>query len=130
MDFYKYICSGEQFRDRANRIPKWAREEHLEMNVPQKELWNYSEDEPKSSGPRMTGIYRLVVVFLFAGSTFLIADDHFFLGIVVFLAASWMLSIGDSNINDGEKETNKEPAVSAIRKRKRYRVAVNVGRTH
>ena len=80
MDFYKYICSGEQFRDRANRIPKWAREEHLEMNVPQKELWNYLEDEPKSSGPRMTGIYRLVVVFLFAGSTFLIADDHFFLG--------------------------------------------------
>jgi hypothetical protein len=61
---------------------------------------------------------------------FLIADDHFFLGIVVFLAASWMLSISDSNINDGEKETNKEPAVSAIRKRKRYRVAVNVGRTH
>ena len=130
MDFYKYICSGEQFGDRANRIPKWAREEHLEMNVPQKELRNYSEDEPKSSGPRMTGIYRLVVVFLFAGSTFLIADDHFFLGIVVFLAASWMLSIGDSNINDGEKETNKEPTVSAIRKRKRYRVAVNVGRTH
>ena len=70
MDFYKYICSGEQFRDRANRIPKWAREEHLEMNVPQKELWNYSEDEPKSSSPKMTGIYRLVVVFLFAGSTF------------------------------------------------------------
>ena len=50
--------------------PKWAREEHLEMNVPQKELWNYSEDEPKSSSPKMTGIYRLVVVFLFAGSTF------------------------------------------------------------
>ena len=130
MDFYKYICSGEQFRDRANRIPKWAREEHLEMNVPQKELWNYSEDEPKSSSPKMTGIYRRVVVFLFAGSTFLIADDHFFLGIVVFLAASWMLSIGDSNINGGETETNKKPAVSAIRKRKRYRVAVNVGRTH
>ena len=53
MDFYKYICSGEQFRDRANHIPRWAREEHLEMNVLQKELWNYSEDEPKSSDPRM-----------------------------------------------------------------------------
>jgi hypothetical protein len=100
------------------------------MNVSLKELWNYSEDGPKASAPKMTGLYRLIVVLLFAGSTFLIADDHFFLGIVVFLAASWMLSIGDSNINDGEKETNKEPAVSAIRKRKRYRVAVNVGRTH
>lgn len=130
MDFYKYICSGEQFRDRANRIPKWAREEHLEMNVPQKELWNYSEDGPKASAPKMTGLYRLFVVFLFASSTFLIADDHFFLGIVVFLAASWMLSIGDSNINGGETETNKKPAVTAIRKRKRHRIAVNVGRTH
>ena len=130
MDFYKYICSGVQFRDRANRIPRWAREEHLEMNVPQKELWNYSEDEPKSSGPRMTGIYRLVVVFLFAGSTFLIADDHFFLGVVVFLTASRMLGIGDSNINGDEAETNKKPAVTAIRKRKRHRVAVNMGRAH
>ena len=130
MDFYKYICSGEQFRDRANRIPKWARAEHLEMNVPEKELWNYSEDEPKSSGLRMTSIYRLVVVFLFAGSTFLIADDHFFLGIVVFLTASWMLCIGDSSVNGGETGTNKEPAVTAVRKRKRHRVAVNVGRTH
>lgn len=62
MDFYKYICSGEQFRDRANRIPKWAREEHLEMNVPQKELWNYSEDAPKSSDPRITGIYLSVSI--------------------------------------------------------------------
>ena len=130
MDFEKQKLFDDYYRGKNRHIPKWAREEHLEMNVLQKELWNYSEDEPKSSGPRMTGIYRLVVVFLFAGSTFLIADDHFFLGIVVFLAASWMLSIGDSNINDGEKETNKEPTVSAIRKRKRYRVAVNVGRTH
>ena len=124
MDFYKYICPGEQFRDRANRIPKWAREEHLEMNVPQKELWNNSEDEPKSSSPKMTGIYRLVVVFLFAGSTFLIADNHFFLGIVVFLTASWMLSIGDSNTDDRETGTNGKPTVNMRRKRKKRRIQI------
>jgi len=130
MDFEKQKFFDDCYRGENRPIPKWAREEHLEMNVSLKELWNYSEDGPKASAPKMTGLYRLIVVLLFAGSTFLIADDHFFLGIVVFLTASWMLSIGDSNINDGEKETNKEPTVSAIRKRKRYRVAVNVGRTH
>ena len=130
MDFEKQKFFEDCYRGENRHIPKWAREEHLEMNVPQKELWNYSEDEPKSSGPRMTGIYRLVVVLLFAGSTFLISNDRFFLGIVVFLTASWMLSIGETNINGGETETNKKPAVTAIRKRKRYRVAVNVGRTH
>ncbi len=130
MDFHKDIYSDERFRDRTNRIPKWARDEHLEMNVPQRELWNYSEDAQKATGPRMTGIYRLVVVLLFAGSTFLIAYDHFFLGTVAFLVASCMLGIGDSNIDGGETETNKVPAVTAIRKRKRHRVAVNVGRAH
>lgn len=100
------------------------------MNVSQKELWNYSEDGPKASAPKMTGLYRLIVVLLFAGSTFLIADDCFFPGIAVFLTASWMLSIGDSNINGGETETNEKPAVTAIRKRKRHRVAVNMGRAH
>ena len=84
------------------------------MNVPQKELWNYLEDEPKSSGPRMTGIYRLVVVFLFAGSTFLIADDHFFLGIVVFLAASWMLSIGDSIMAPGNRTRGDKGMVNMV----------------
>ena len=130
MDFEKQKFFDDYYRGKNRHIPKWAREEHLEMNVPQKELWNYSEDGPKASAPKMTGLYRLIVVFLFAGSTFLIADDHFFLGIVVFLAASWMLSIGDSNINGGETETNKKPAVTAIRKRKRHRIAVNMGRAH
>ena len=78
----------------------------------------------------MTGIYRLVVVFLFAGSTFLLADNHFFLGIVVFLMASWMLSIGDSNTDGRETGTNGKPTVNMRRKRKKRRIAVNVGRAH
>jgi len=72
----------------------------------------------------MTGIYRLVVVFLFAGSTFLIADNHFFLGIVVFLTASWMLSIGDSNTDDRETGTNGKPTVNMRRKRKKRRIQI------
>jgi len=106
MDFEKQKFFDDCYRGENRHIPKWAREEHLEMNVPQKELWNYSEDGPKASAPKMTGLYRLIVVLLFAGSTFLIADNHFFLGIVVFLTASWMLSIGDSNTDGRETGTN------------------------
>jgi len=130
MDFEKQKFFDDCYRGENRPIPKWAREEHLEMNVSLKELWNYSEDGPKASAPKMTGLYRLIVVLLFAGSTFLIAEDHFFLGIVVFLTASWMLSIGDSNINGGETGADKASSVTTIRKRKRHRVAVNVGRTH
>ena len=80
MDFEKQKFFDDCYRGENRHIPKWAREEHLEMNVPQKELWNYLEDEPKSSSPKMTGIYRLVVVFLFAGSTFFDRGQSLFPG--------------------------------------------------
>ena len=33
-----------RMKDLQAQIPSWAKTEHMEISIPQKELWRYSED--------------------------------------------------------------------------------------
>lgn len=93
MDYFRSAFVGEPFRDEINHIPTWAKSEHLEKTVPQKELWHYGKDTPGSSGCIPPVICRFVALALFVAATFLIADDRILLGVMAFLAAAWLMNV-------------------------------------
>ena len=39
----------QQIRNQMMNMPQWAKAEHMEMSVPEKELWRYSGDAMRPS---------------------------------------------------------------------------------
>ena len=100
---------GEQFRDEADRIPMWAKAEHLERIAPQKELWDYAEGTPSFAGSRKPEICRLAALALFVAAVVLIADDSIFPGVIAFLTAAWLMNVNQPDPDPGkQKEQHRD----------------------
>ena len=44
MQIYDNYLRYQQIRNQMMNMPQWAKAEHMEMSVPEKELWRYSGD--------------------------------------------------------------------------------------
>ena len=49
MQIYDNDLRYKQIQNKMMNMPQWAKAEHMEMSVPEKELWRYSGDAKRPS---------------------------------------------------------------------------------
>ena len=70
MQIYDNDLRYKQIQNKMTNMPQWAKAEHMEMSVPEKELWRYSGDamRPSQKHRRCRGV--LLTLTMELGSLF------------------------------------------------------------
>ena len=66
MQIYDNDLRYKQIQNKMMNMPQWAKAEHMEMNVPEKELWQYSGDAmcPSQKHRRRRGVLLTLTMAL------------------------------------------------------------------